>query len=589
VLRIAPSAASRNTAAAGRRHLWPLRKGSTAVTRPAERRAGSVAAWLAVGGCLAIAVLTWFGYQATLGWQQSSVALADRRATEAANLLVTALTRDMRGVQTSVLGSPLWQGELRRRPADLGILVASAFARYPYPESFFVWQDPASSQMRFFNRSDRRPAWLTPGADSVKFPVIEGSDPELSRTIATRIAADGARGRRFSAFEMTVAGDPYQIVASILYDGAFGDQLVGAIGFTVNLRWAYTHYFPELTQQVSRISGVEGLALAVTDDRGTLITGVLPTTRPESSRQRPFTMMFLDPPTVALDPPSDLPQRRWTVHINIDDDPALVTAMRWSYQTLVVTSTAAVALALGLILTARGARAVARLSDMRSELVSTVTHELKTPIAAIRAIGETMVTGRVSSPEATRDYARLVVKEAKRLTRLVDNLLAYARITDVTDAYSFEALDVEPLVDDALRAFSAQLAAGNFAVTVQIPRDLPRVRADKASISLLLDNLLDNAIRYSRQNRSLQIRASAEATGVLVEVTDMGAGIPPDEIDRVVRKFVRGRHAGSSGTGLGLAIANRIVRDHGGLFVIRSTVDVGTTVAVTLPYSDGRR
>jgi signal transduction histidine kinase len=101
--------------------------------------------------------------------------------------------------------------------------------------------------------------------------------------------------------------------------------------------------------------------------------------------------------------------------------------------------------------------------------------------------------------------------------------------------------------------------------------------------------LLDNAIRYSRQNRSLQIRASAEATGVLVEVTDMGAGIPPDEIDRVVRKFVRGRHAGSSGTGLGLAIANRIVRDHGGLFVIRSTVDVGTTVAVTLPYADDRR
>jgi signal transduction histidine kinase len=558
------------------------------VMLPGERRAGTLAAWLAVAGCLGVAVLTWFGYQATVGWQQSSVALAERRATEAANLLVTALTRDMRGVQTAVLGSPLWQRELRRSPADLGILVASAFARYPYPESFFVWQDPASTQMLFFNRSDRPPPWLKPAAESVRFPVSEGSDPALSGKIATRIAADGARGRRFSAFEMPMDGEPYQIVASLLYEGPSGDQLVGAIGFTVNLRWAYEHYFPELTQQVSRISGVHGLTLAVTDDRGTVITGTLPRITPESTRQRPFTMMFLDPPTVALDPPSDLPQRRWTVHINTDDDPTLVTAMRWSYQTLVVTSIAAGAMALGLILTARGARAVARLSQMRSELVSTVTHELKTPIAAIRAIGETMATGRVSGPEATRDYARLVVKEAKRLTRLVDNLLAYARITDVTDAYSFEALDVEPLVDDALRAFTAQLRAGEFVVTVQIPPDLPRVRADKVSIGLLLDNLVDNAIRYSRQNRSLQIRAYADAAGVLVEVTDTGAGIPPDEIEHVVRRFVRGRHAGSNGTGLGLAIANRIVRDHRGRLAIRSVVDIGTTVAVTLPYADAQ-
>jgi signal transduction histidine kinase len=559
------------------------------MTLPRERRAGRLAAWMAVGGCLAVAVLTWFGYQATAGWQQSSVALAERRATEAANLLVTALTRDMRGVQTAVLGSPLWQRELRRSPADLGILVASAFARYPYPESFFVWQDPATSQMLFFNRSDRPPSWLKAGADTVKFPVSQGSDPELSRTIAARIAADGSRGRRFSAFEMPVGGESYQIVASLLYDGALGDhQFVGAIGFTVNLRWAYEHYFPELTEQVSRISGVQGLTLAVTDDRGNLITGALPKSGSKSTRQRAFTMMFLDPPTVALDPPSDLPQRRWTVHINPDDDPTLVTAMRWSYQTLVVTSIAAAALAVGLILTARGARAVARLSDMRSELVATVTHELKTPIASIRAIGETMATGRVSSPEATRDYAGLVVKEAKRLTRLVDNLLAYARITDVTGAYSFEALDLEAMVHDALRAFTPQLSAGEFAVSVQIPRDLPRVRADRVSIGLLLDNLLDNAIRYSRQKRSLQIRARADVAGVLVEVTDTGAGIPPEEIKHVVRRFVRGRHAGSSGTGLGLAIANRIVRDHRGILAIRSAVDIGTTVAVTLPYADAQ-
>lgn len=558
------------------------------MTVPRERRAGSMVGWLAAGGCVAVAVLTWFGYQATVGWQQSSVALVDRRATEAANLLVTALTRDMRGVQTSVLGSPQWQSEIHLQRPDFRILVASAFARYPYPESFFVWQDTSADDIQFFNRSDRPPPWLAAGGEVARFPVRSGSNADVSRQIAARIAADGARGRRFSAFEMKLGPDTYQIVAWLLYEGVFRERLAAAIGFTVNLAWVQDHYFPELTQQVSRISGVEGLKLAITDEHNAIVTGPSAPTVLESSKQRPFVMMFLDPLTVALDPPEDLPQRRWTVHIGTDDDPTLVTAMRWSYQTLVVSSVAAIALAVGLVLTARAARAVARLSEMRSELVSTVTHELKTPIAAIRAIGDTMVTGRVSTPRAIHEYAGLVVKEAKRLTRLVDNLLAYARITDVTEAYAFEALEVESVVDDALRAFMTQLRAGDFSVDVQISPDLPRIRADRVAIGLLLDNLLDNAIRYSRQHRCLQIRAAPGENGVVLEVTDRGAGIPPDEIAHVVRKFVRGRRAGSSGTGLGLAIANRIIRDHGGHLAIRSVVDFGTTVAVTLPYAEMR-
>jgi signal transduction histidine kinase len=548
-----------------------------------ERWAGPLVPWLAAGGAIAVAVLTWFGYQATVGWQQSSIALADRRATEAADLLVTALTRDMRGVQTSVLGSLPWQREMRRQPGDFGSLAASAFARYPYPESFFVWQDTTTPSMRFFNRSDRLPPWMAAGI--MRFPVREGGDPTVTRQVAARIAADATRGRRVSAFEMPVGTQRYQVVALLLYEGSFSEHLAGAIGFTVNLDWVYRHYFPELTQQVSLISGAEGLRLAVTDDRGTVVTGARASTLTASVRQRPFSLLFLDPLSVALDPPDDLPQRQWMVHVDAAEDPTLLTAMRWSYQTLVVSSVAAAALAVGLVLTARAARAVSRLSDMRSELVSTVTHELKTPIAAIRAIGDTMVTGRVSTPDTIRDYARLLVKEAKRLTRLVDNLLAYARITDVTEAYSFEALEVEAIVDDALRAFTTQLQAGQFVVDVQIPTDLPRVRADRIAISLLLDNLLDNAIRYSRQNRWLQIRASEANEGVLVEVTDRGAGIPPDEIAHVVRRFVRGKGAKSSGTGLGLAIANRIVRDHGGRLVIRSVVDSGTTVGITLPCS----
>jgi two-component system phosphate regulon sensor histidine kinase PhoR len=243
-----------------------------------------------------------------------------------------------------------------------------------------------------------------------------------------------------------------------------------------------------------------------------------------------------------------------------------------------------VSLAFGFVLTARAVRASASLAEMRSEFVATVTHELKTPIATIRAIGDTLASGRISTSGDRREYAELVVQEAKRLTRLVDNLLAMSRITDVADVYSFEPLALDALVDAVLEDFSHPLAAAQFDVQVEMPPDLPAVRADRTAMSLMLENLIDNAIRYSPAIRSLRISAREDGGGlVLLEVADQGRGIPADEIGQVTRKFVRGRHAVSGGSGLGLAIVKRIVADHGGRLAIRSVVNAGTIVGVSLP------
>jgi two-component system phosphate regulon sensor histidine kinase PhoR len=249
-----------------------------------------------------------------------------------------------------------------------------------------------------------------------------------------------------------------------------------------------------------------------------------------------------------------------------------------------IAALAAVSLAFGFLLTARAVRESARLAEMRSEFVATVTHELKTPIATIRAVGDSLVSGRVRTADDQREYAQLVVQEAKRLTRLVDNLLAMSRITDVADVYSFEPLSVDGLVDKVLDEFGQQLAAARFETQVDIPLDLPLVRADRTAVVLMLENLVDNAIRYSPATRSLRISARRDGVNLVVlDVSDTGRGIPDDEIDQVTRKFVRGRHAVSGGSGLGLAIVKRIVTDHGGRLTLRSAVDVGTTVSVSLP------
>jgi len=542
--------------------------------------------WMAAGVCVCVVTLTWYGYHAMQEWQRSSAQLTARRSNETADLLVTALTHDMHGVQESILGSARLDEAMLDPPYELITVAAGAFAKYPYPESFFGWRsNQVESEAWFFNRSDRPPDWIAPPVLPTRFPVTLANGSAIGARLMKRIRADADRGRRFSCFETELGGQPYQIVATLRYRDQFREQLDNVFGFTVNLDWVRRHYFPELTSQVAQIGSTgTGLELSVLDEARTSVTrsrrGGLPLGSPNS---RAFEFLFIDPRVVALDPPPDLPRRVWFAQVTVARDPSLAAAIRGANWTLGVAALAAVALAVGFVLTGRAVRDAAALAEMRSEFVSTVTHELKTPIATIRAAGDTLASGRIVNGSTSREYAEIVVQEAKRLTRLVENLLAYARITDVADAYVLEPIGLRDVAARALDSFRGQLAAGNFQVELDIPQALAPVRADRTALELLLDNLLDNAIRYSQGRNLIRIRASARERFVDIEIADHGVGIPADEIERVLRRFVRGRFARSGGSGLGLAIVSRIARDHGGTVAISSVLGEGTTVSVSLP------
>lgn len=582
--------------------------------------------WLAAGVCVSVAILCWLGYSAMVGWERSARQLADRRANQAADLLLTALSRDMRGVQHQVLSSPYWDAFLADPSADITTLVAGAFARYPYPESFFAWRgEPRPNGVLLFTRADRKPAWLpetepegdglldgtdalldglagTGAINASQFPVAIRRDPLIARMLVDRIEKDAAQGRRFSVFETRIGGMPYQVIARLVYGDAFREKLEAAFGFTVNLPWVREHYFPELTRQVARIAADPDLGVSVVDDRGQPVVGSPGGAAENMIVKRAFPLSFFDPWLVALDPPQDLSRASWDVQVRMDTDATLSATITGVNRTLIFSAAAASVLALGLVLTARAVRESERLTALRSEFVSTVTHELKTPIATIRAAGDTIVRGRITSAEGLREYATLVVQEAKRLGRLVDNLLAYARITDVTELYHFDAIDVRALVDDAMQEFGAQVSADKFERLIEIPPDLPPVWGDPAALRLVLHNLIDNAIRYSGQSRWLHIAArAAEGSRVEIAVSDRGIGIPEDEVDQVTRRFYRGRRttAGSAtpeiadgagtggsataGSGLGLAIVHRIIMDHSGTLNIRGNTPAGTTVTIVLP------
>jgi signal transduction histidine kinase len=546
-----------------------------------------LALWLPLGVCVSVVVLTWLGYQSLWEWQRSALLLSNRRAGETADLFVMALARDMRAVQNGVLVSRHWDGYMLDSPYDLSLLVAGAFARYPYPESFFAARGlPEPSRMVFFNRADRLPPWMPASAEPRRFPVRVATAPAEASRIADRILRDVEQGRRFSIFEVSVEGVAYQVVARLMYRDYLHEQLEGVFGFTVNLPWVREHYFPELTEQIAKIGPLaDDFRLAILDEQDRLVAQSARSQRRVADNRRILSLMFFDPELVAFDPPPDLPPRAWAVEIEDLSDASPGRAIESTNRTLIAAAFSALTLAVGFVLIARATRSRAQLAELRSEFVSTVTHDLKTPLATIRAVGDTLVSGRLASSDAQREYAQLVVQESKRLTRLVDNLLAYARITDVTEAYSFEPLPVAMLVDDVLQRFRSLLAERTFAVEVDVPASLPSIRADRVAMELLLDNLVDNAIRYSRERRRIRIAADRRPSGIRIAVIDRGVGIPEDELQHVVRRFFRGRRAGSGGSGLGLAIADRIATDHGGTLTIDSVVDTGTSVAVTIPIA----
>ena len=547
---------------------------------------GRSAGWLAAGVIASVGLLFWFGYHAIEGWRMSSVQLVERRSSEAADLLVDALTRDMRGVHTAVLSSSQWDQFVSDRPFEMSSLVASAFARYPYPESFFAWRaDQSVEAVAFYNRSNRRPTWVTSDPSPSRFPVVIEQEPVVARTIIDRVREAAGRSRRASVFEMLIAGVPYQIVTQLTYRDAFREELAEVVGFTVNLPWVQEHYFSELTRQVWAIGGgaEEGLTVSVVDNQGHQLAGSPIREGDLLTHRRQFSLMFFN--SDAVDPPADFGQEPWTVQVSAANDPAVAQAIQGGNRTMMLGAASALVLGIGLALSARAQRKSAQLAELRSDFVSTVTHELKTPIATIRAAAETLSQGRISGIDAFQDYARLVVGESKRLGRLVENLLAYSRVTDLADVYAFEPVDVGVLISEILEEFESQLEERHFAVNVNIAPDTSLIRGDALALRLLFNNLIDNAIRYSATTRRLTLSAQSEGRSVTIDVVDAGIGIPSDEISLITRKFVRGRRVPSSGSGLGLAIASRIVQDHGGRLQIRSVEGAGTTVSVTLPAS----
>jgi hypothetical protein len=307
-----------------------------------------ITAVVMIGAFVLVSLLAWLGYVAVREWQRSVETRAEREAEEAAGLLVSGLTRDMRAVQRSVLSSPAVDPVTLRPPYQVFNIIAGALARYQYPESFILWRREADSSGLLLHRRERPPTWTVP-TDVQRFPLRLENNAPIAKLLIDRIRVDASQARRFSVFETMIGGSRYQVVARLFYSENPA-QLDSVLGFTVNLDWVRQHYFPsQLADPVWTRRAVGDVLLTLSDDRRQPVadTGGLVSRRSVRHYERTFPLMFFNPQLVAADPPPDLGRQLWVVEAAARDDSSFVAALDAGNRMLVLQLIATVALALG--------------------------------------------------------------------------------------------------------------------------------------------------------------------------------------------------------------------------------------------------
>jgi signal transduction histidine kinase len=228
------------------------------------------------------------------------------------------------------------------------------------------------------------------------------------------------------------------------------------------------------------------------------------------------------------------------------------------------------------------------LEQSRRDLVANVSHELKTPIAAIRAHLENLLDG-VERPEP--ETLTVMLGQVERLGRLVDQLLELSKLESGEVPLRRDPLALRPLVDDLLAEVAIASAGRRLHLANEVDPALPLVSADRERVHQVLFNLLDNAVRFTPDGGSVRVRARAEAGSVHVSVADTGTGIAPEHLPRLFERFYRVDHARArldGGTGIGLAIARSAIEAHGGTIRATSEPGRGSTFTFDLPIAEHR-
>jgi signal transduction histidine kinase len=242
----------------------------------------------------------------------------------------------------------------------------------------------------------------------------------------------------------------------------------------------------------------------------------------------------------------------------------------------------------GLALTYRAVSKEMAVAKLKSDFVSNVSHELRTPLALIRLYAETLELGRVQAREKVDEYYRIIRKESERLTALINNILDFSRIEAGRKEYDFRETDIADLVRNTLESYRDQIEQQGFAFEEQIEPNIPIVQVDREAIARSVVNLVNNALKYSANDKFIGVKLYRANGSVKLEVIDRGIGIARNEQAKIFEKFYRAGDPlvhNTKGSGLGLSLVRHIALAHGGNIDVESTPGKGSKFTLWLPIN----
>jgi signal transduction histidine kinase len=259
---------------------------------------------------------------------------------------------------------------------------------------------------------------------------------------------------------------------------------------------------------------------------------------------------------------------------------------RWALSKMALIGFIDVMLVAGLFLVYKNVQREVHLSRLKSDFVANVSHELKTPLALIRLFAETLELGRVKDDEKAKQYYRVINKESQRLTQLINNILDFSRIEAGKKEYRITPTSLARVVGDVVEAYRFQIEQQGFELEVEVPEDLPEIPLDKEAVGQALINLVNNAIKYSHDEKTLRIEVRCDGERILLSVADRGIGIAKAEQRKIFEKFYRAEDSlvhDTKGSGLGLALVRHIMEAHGGSVGVESAPGKGSVFTLELP------